>query len=312
MTEPATDRKAPIFDVQSFSIHDGPGIRTTVFFKGCPLDCVWCHNPESKRAEPQLIYYKNRCTGCLLCVETCKTGAQIILPGGAHGVIHEKCTLCGKCIKVCCYEAVKISGKIYSPEELYDRIKSDIRYFALETGGERGGITFSGGEPLQYADFIKNFCSLIPGVHTAMDTSGSGDIKDFEKIIDCIDLFLFDIKAINSIEHKKFCGADNNKIFQNLKYLCKNKKDIILRLPIVPGINDTKEYFDGISEFLTKYPHIKHAEILPYHNYGLAKAEGLGLKIPAELPPLNTGKETVEKWLGEFAKRGMDNVRCSQ
>jgi len=306
MTAPATDGKAPIFDVQSFSIHDGPGIRTTVYFKGCPLDCLWCHNPESKSAEPQLMYHRNRCSGCLACVSVCESGAQIILPDGTHGVMHGSCTLCGKCLEVCCYEAVKICGKMFSPQELYERAKGDLRYFALETGtkGENGGITFSGGEPLQYAGFIRGFCSLIPDVHTAMETSGYGDVKNLETIIDCIDLFLFDIKIMNSREHEKFCGAGNEVIFSNLDFLCKNKKEIILRLPLIPGINDTPEHFDGIAGLLRKYPEIR-TEILPYHNYGLAKAEALGLEIPPGLPSHSAGKAEAEKWLEEFRGRGL-------
>ena len=312
MIEPVTDETAPIFDIQSFSIHDGPGIRTAVFFKGCPMNCVWCHNPESKMVKPQLMYYQNRCTGCMLCVECCKSGAQVILPDGTHYLDHAKCTACGKCLEVCCYDALRICGKMYNSEELYEKIKGDIRYFSLEgkTKGERGGITFTGGEPLQYAGFINNFCSLIPDIHTALETSGYGNLQHFEMLLDCIDLFLFDIKMMDSIKHKKFCGADNDTVLNSLKFLYENKKDIVLRLPLIPGFNDTEEHFNGIAELLEKYPGIKRAEILPYHNFGLAKAEALGLEIPPELPRHNTGKETIEKWLGEFKMRGLGNVVC--
>ena len=322
MTGSATDSKAPIFDIQSFSVHDGPGIRTTVFFKGCPLNCIWCHNPESKASRPQLLFYKNRCSGCLSCITLCETGAQILLPDGTHGIAHEKCTLCGKCTEICCYEAVKICGQFFSPKELFERIKGDMRYFALETGtktlpheqgasgesAEQGGITFSGGEPLLYADFIKDFCSMIPDIHAAMETSGYGRIEDLEKIIDCIDLFLFDIKMMNNAEHYKLCGRKNDTILENLKFLHENKKDIILRLPLIPGINDTTEHFDGIAALIEKYPEIKKADILPYHNYGYAKAEGLGMEIPPELPSLNPGKEIIEKWRSEFRNRGLANI----
>ena len=313
MTEPATDKTAPIFDIQSFSIHDGPGIRTTIFFKGCQLNCLWCHNPESKTAKPQIMYYRNRCTGCMLCVECCKTGAQIILPDGTHDMNHEKCNACCKCLDVCCYDALRICGNYYGPKELYEKIKGDIRYFALEgeKKGEPGGITFSGGEPLKYAGFIRDFCSLIPDVHTVLETSGYGTIKNLELIMDYIDLYLFDIKITNSTEHKKFCGVDNDTVFYNLKFLYENKKNIILRLPLIPGFNDTEEHFSGIAELLIKYPGIKRVEILPYHNFGLAKAEALGLKPSPELPRQNTGKETIEKWLGEFRTRGLANVYCA-
>ena len=312
MTEPVTDKKAVIFDVQSFSIHDGPGIRTNIFFKGCPLNCIWCHNPESKTSKPQLMYFKNRCTGCMSCVESCRTGAQIVLPDGTHDMKHENCIVCGKCLKVCCYDALKICGKTFHPDELCERIRGDIRYFSLkgETKKEQGGVTFSGGEPLQYAGFIKDFCALIPDVHTAMETSGHGNRAAFEKIINCIDLFLFDIKMMNNMEHTKYCGVGNDVIFANLKFLCENKKDIILRLPFIPGINDTTEQFNGIAELLEKHSEIKRAEIMPFHNFGLAKAEALGLEVPKELPRLNAGEDVIEKWLEEFKERGCTNVCC--
>jgi len=313
MTEPVIDKKALIFDVQSFSIHDGPGIRTTVFFKGCPLDCMWCHNPESKAARPQLIYYRNRCTGCMACVEACKSGAQLVLPDGTHEMKHEKCSVCGKCLDVCCYDALRLCGKAYSPEELLEKISGDMRYFTLhkEKKGESGGLTFSGGEPLRYAGFIRDFCALIPNVHTVLETSGYGSAEDLAKIMDCVKVFLFDIKMVNSARHKVLCGTDNDIILSNLDFLYKNKKNIVLRFPLIPGINDTADDFDGIAKLMEKFPEIKKAEILPYHNFGLAKAEGLGLETPAELPRKNAGKETVEKWLGEFAKRGFANVRCA-
>ncbi|MCL2126658.1 MAG: glycyl-radical enzyme activating protein [Treponema sp.] len=313
MTGQATERKALIFDIQSFSIQDGPGIRTTVFFKGCPLNCIWCHNPESKTIKPQLMFYKSRCTGCMLCAENCRDGAQIALSDGSHYVLNEKCTFCGKCLEFCCYDALKICGAPFSPEELCERLKSDMRYFNLEgkTGGGRGGITFSGGEPLLYSGFIRDFCALVPDVHTAMETSGYGSREDLEKITGCIDLFLFDIKLINGSEHKKYCGAGNDVILDNLKFLYENDKDIILRLPLIPGINDTAEQLDGIVKLLEKYPRIKRVEIMPYHNLGLGKLEALGMEIPAELPRLNAGREKAEKWLGEFRARGFDRVYCA-
>jgi pyruvate formate lyase activating enzyme len=313
MIEPVTDNTALVFDVQSFSIHDGPGIRTTVFFKGCPLDCMWCHNPESKTARPQLRYHRSRCTGCLLCANVCPAGAHIAIPGGGHAVNHQACTGCGKCLEVCCYDALAVSGKAYSPAALRAKIDGDMRYFSLAGGqkGEKGGVTFSGGEPLGYAAFIKDFCALIPGVHTVMETSGYGSGKDIETVMDCVDLFLFDIKMINPAEHKRRCGVDNALVFSNLELLYTRRKRIVLRLPLIQGVNDTEEQFDGIAELLRKYPEIERAEILPYHNLGIAKAESLGMAIPPELPRRNAGKETVEKWLGEFSLRGCSNVYCA-
>jgi pyruvate formate lyase activating enzyme len=312
MTGPATDKGAVIFDVQSFSIHDGPGIRTTVFFKGCPLNCMWCHNPESKAAKPQMLFHKNLCTGCMLCVGVCETGAQLVLPDGSRDVNHKLCTGCGKCAEVCCYDALVISGRLYSPEELLKRLQSDMRYFSLKgKSGEQGGVCFSGGEPLRHAGFIKTFCALIPDIHRVLETSGYGERKDLETILDCIDLFLFDIKFIDTEEHRKWCGIDNVLILENLAFLYAMKKRIILRLPFIQGINDTAKQFDGIAELLRKYPEIEGAEILPYHNYVIGKAESLGIAVPPELPRQSAGNEIREKWLEEFRARACTNVYCS-
>ena len=293
--------QACIFDIQSFSIHDGPGIRTTVFFKGCPQDCLWCHNPESKNKNPEVMFFRNRCGGCMACVDACGYGAQVILSGAAHDMICGKCALCGKCLDVCCYGALKLCGQFYSPETLQERIKSDIAYIT-----EYGGITFSGGEPLLHPDFIKDFCALFPDVHTAMETSGCGSREALEKIINCIDLFLFDIKIVNCAEHIKYCGLENDIVLSNLEFLYKKEKEIILRLPIIPGINDTARHFDEVSDLLKKFPRIKNVQIMPYNNYGLTKMEALGLKIPEILVRINPSNEAKEKWREEFSKRGFD------
>jgi len=291
MIGPVTDKGAVIFDVQSFSIHDGPGIRTTIFFKGCPLNCMWCHNPESKAVKPQLLFHKNLCAGCMLCIEVCESGAQLVLPDGSRAVNHDLCTGCGKCTEVCCYDALVISGKLYSPEELLERLQSDMHYFNLRGGkkDEQGGVSFSGGEPLRQAGFIKAFCALIPGIHRVLETSGYGERKDLEELLDCIDLFLFDIKFIDPEEHRKWCGIDNTLILENLAFLYAMKKRIILRLPFIQGINDTATQFDGIAELLRQYPEIEGAEILPYHNYVIGKAESLGIVSSAGIAPAECG-----------------------
>jgi pyruvate formate lyase activating enzyme len=313
MTGPVTEKEAVIFDVQSFSIHDGPGIRTTVFFKGCPLNCMWCHNPESKGVKPQLLFHKNLCVGCMLCVGVCESGAQLVLSDGSRDVDHERCTGCGKCAGVCCYDALTISGKRYRPEELLERLRSDMRYFNLEGGKkkEKGGVSFSGGEPLGYAGFIKAFCGLIPGIHRVLETSGYGERKDVEELLDCIDLFLFDIKFIDPEEHRKWCGIDNTLILENLAFLYERKKEILLRLPFIQGINDTPTQFDGIAGLLRQYPEIMGAEILPYHNYVIGKAESLGRALPPELPRQSAGNEIREHWLEEFRARDCTNVWCA-
>jgi pyruvate formate lyase activating enzyme len=270
---------------------------------------MWCHNPESKSAKPELLFHKNLCAGCMLCVDVCETGAQLLLPGGIRKVNSTRCTVCGKCTEVCCYDALVISGKTYSPGELLERIQGDMRYFNL--ADKKGGVSFSGGEPLRRSDFIRAFCALIPGIHRVLETSGYGERENLEELLDCIDLFLFDIKLIDPDEHKKWCGIDNVLILNNLAFLYSMKKRIILRLPLIQGINDTKRQFDGIAELLRKYPEIEGAEILPYHNYVIGKAETLGLEIPPELPRWSARAELKERWLGEFRYRGCTNVYCA-
>jgi pyruvate formate lyase activating enzyme len=246
-------------------------------------------------------------------VGACGQGAQLILPDGTHGLRREACTGCGACLEVCCYGALTLSGSFYTQEELLRKIKGDFRYFALgkKEGRQEGGITFSGGEPLLYAGFIRDFCSLIPGIHRALETSGYGPKDGLEKLLDCIDLYLFDLKITGGEKHKKWCGFDNALILDNLDFLYSKKKRIILRLPLIPGINDDEEQFDGIAEILRRYPRIEGAEILPYHNYGAGKAEALGLPVSRKLPVRGVSRETAEQWLKAFRARGCGRVYLS-
>jgi pyruvate formate lyase activating enzyme len=313
MTASATDIRAPVFDLQSFSLHDGPGIRTTIFFKGCPLSCAWCHNPESQSPRPHLMFHKNLCVGCFLCVEACAHEVHYLLPGGKHGVNHKNCVGCGACLELCCYGALALVGIWYTPEELLEKIKGDIRYFALsgDDDKQKGGITFSGGEPLLYAAFISVFRALIPHIHTAMETSGQGTRESVEEIVDCIDLFLFDIKMTNTGEHKRYCGLDNALILDNLNFLYTKNKNIVLRLPLIPGLNDSEEHFDALAALLQSYPEIERKEIMAYHNLGIGKAEALGLEISREIPPSSAGQETSERWLEALRSRGCTGVYLS-
>jgi pyruvate formate lyase activating enzyme len=201
-------------------------------------------------------------------------------------------------------------GENYSPQELYEKIKGDMRYFLLEGSGDNksGGITFSGGEPMLYYRFIHKFCALIPGVHKAMETSGYVPKEYFENILDSIDLFLFDYKVSDSGKHKQYCGADNDQILKNLDYIYSENKEIILRLPLIPGFNDDDEHFDGIAELLQRHPDIKRAEIMAYHNLGIGKTKELGLPVHEELPSRDTDSVLVQRWLVSLQSRGCANV----
>jgi pyruvate formate lyase activating enzyme len=227
-----------------------------------------------------------------------------------HQADQARCRGCGACLAVCCYGALDLPGKSFTPRGLYEKIRGDLRYFLLEGEGGRqeGGITFSGGEPMLYAGFIRSFCDLIPGVHRAMETSGHAPRKWFEDILESIDLFLFDYKISNPEKHRRYCGADNALILSNLDFLYSRGKAIVLRFPIIPKINDDDEHFDGIAGLLRRYPAIGRGEIMAYHNLGIGKAEELGMEYPKELPLEGAGKEMAAVWMERLRSRGCANV----
>lgn len=312
MTEPAISQRATIFDIQSFSLHDGPGIRTTVFFKGCPLSCLWCHNPESNASRPQLMFHSKLCTGCMQCVDACKQGVhQIIEHEGKkmHVVDTSLCIGAGECIKVCCYDALTLVGEVMTVDQVYDRVSKDLRYFSIK--GTQGGVTFSGGEPMLQVPFIKALVSRMGGVNFCMETSGYAPRESFEEVLPYIDMFLFDYKMTSPSLHAEFCGKDNLLILENLDYLYASGKPIVLRLPLIPTINDSAAHFDGIASLLHKYPKILRSELMPYHVFGLGKSEELGEVFSSLLPKADASPSLVQTWLEELQSRGCTNICVS-
>lgn len=251
--------KAMIFDIQRNSFVDGPGIRTTVFFKGCNLRCKWCHNPESQSFEKQMMFYKDKCTGCGKCHEACPNHLK-------------KCDFCGKCELYCPAEARKICGREYTSDEVLAEVIKDKAFY--ENSG--GGVTFSGGECMLQLDFL---CEILKkckaaGIHTAVDTAGNVPWKSFEKILPFTDLFLYDIKAFGAELHRKDTGVSNELILENLKNLS-GRADIIVRIPVIGGYNDNDEEIRQIADFLKQIKIFK-AELLPYHAMGEHKYTALG------------------------------------
>lgn len=245
--------KGTIFNIQHFSLHDGPGIRTTVFFKGCPLRCIWCHNPESFKPEQQVVFDENKCLKCGSCKDVRNEAAAEKCPSGAMEVI----------------------GKNLSVEDLMKEILKDKDYF--ETSG--GGVTFSGGEPLMQPEFLQAVlkkCKKL-GIHTAVDTCGYADRENFELIGDLTDLYLFDIKLINDELHKKYTGVSNSRILENLKFISESGKRIFIRIPLVPGITDTDDNISGIREFLRSIK-FEQVNLLSYHGLAKNKYIKLGLE----------------------------------
>lgn len=290
-------RTGVVLDIHRSSLHDGPGIRTTVFLKGCPLRCRWCHNPESFCKEPQLSFSKGKCTQCKLCAHICPKGVHDFSAGN-HKVWFDKCNLCGKCIQACPNCALIKMGQEMSVEEVLNLVIAD-KDFYKSTGG---GMTISGGEPLQQIEYIKEILKKCKteGIHTCVETCGNVDFGKFMQVIEVTDLFLYDFKASNVQMQKEYTGGSYELILENLIKLCKNNKTVWLRCPIVPGIQDTKEHFAKIAELGNRYPQIQKVQLMPYHSYGKDKWEQLGMEY--ELKSLETvSKEQKAEWMKQMA-----------
>ena len=296
--------KGVILDIQKFSIHDGPGIRTTVFLKGCPLNCLWCHNPESKSFNPQLSYDINKCNMCRKCETVCPVKAHKF-EKNVHHIEYSACTLCGKCAEACPAGSLSIYGKVMSVDEIIAEVEKDKSFFD-NTGG---GITISGGEPLSRIEFTLALAKAAKEreIHVTVETSGFAPQESMEKIADYTDLFLFDYKVSDNELAEKLIGTkDLKKILENLDLIYSKKKDIIIRCPFIPEHNITEKHFRQIAELEEKYPDLLGIEILPYHNFGKNKADNIGDKyeINVKMPD----DEEIEKWLMKFRKFGCKKV----
>ena len=249
--------KGLVFDIKEFSLNDGEGIRTTVFMKGCPLSCVWCHNPEGLSAKQELYLKKSSCKHCGLCQKPCK---------------HEDCQRFGRCLHVCPYDLVGVVGREWEAEELADKLLLQADF--LKSVG--GGVTFSGGEPLMQNGFVVEVLKKLDGrLHRAIETSGYADSGVFEKVVSNCDFVYMDIKIFDNEKHKKFCGVSNEKILKNAEILKRSGVEYVFRVPLVPGITDTEENLCAIAEFAGDSP----VELLPYNHLAPAKYENAGRKF---------------------------------
>ncbi|MFQ5795174.1 MAG: glycyl-radical enzyme activating protein [Candidatus Bipolaricaulia bacterium] len=273
-----------IFDVKKFAIHDGPGIRTTVFFKGCPLSCWWCHNPESQVLELEMMFRENRCIRCGACLAVCPPGA-ISMDGDVVSTDREKCTLCGACAETCYAEAREIVGREMTVAQVMVEIERDIPFYD-ESGG---GVTFSGGEPLVQRDFLLALLQTCKEkeIHTAVDTCGFATWKTLDSIREYVDLFLYDLKLMDEVKHRKFTGVSNELILHNLRALATRGHNIVLRVPIIPGINDDDENVRQIGAFATALPRLDRVDLLPYHHTAVDKYHRLNktYKLADTHPP---------------------------
>lgn len=272
---------AIIFDIQRNSFVDGPGIRTTVFFKGCNLKCKWCHNPESQSTQKQMMYYKDKCIGCGKCAEVCPNQLK-------------KCDFCGKCELYCPADARKVCGKEYSAIEVFNEIAKDKIFY--ENSG--GGVTFSGGECMLQTDFL---CEILQKckqehIHTAIDTAGFVPWESFERVLPYTDLFLYDIKTLKDDVHKEFTGVSNKPILSNLRKLLEVKANVWIRIPIIPNVNDSAENMKDVKAFLDAFKPIK-TELLPYHKMGEHKYTALGRKMTSFEVPTKEKLDELNKIL---------------
>lgn len=264
--------QAIIFNVQKFSVHDGPGIRTTVFFKGCPLRCQWCHNPESQEALPELLYDKEKCTLCRRCQSTCGRGANRM---SDHSILtdRDQCNACGDCADRCFRGAREVAGRKAYISDLLQEIEQD-RVFYEQSGG---GVTFSGGEALSQIDALAElaYACKSRGIHVAVDTCGYAPFASFERILEYTDLFLYDVKHMNDTAHRQCTGQGNELILSNLRRLAAAGANIALRLPLIEGVNTNDENIEALAVFI-KDIRLLQVNLLPYHNTGSSKYARLG------------------------------------
>lgn len=264
-----------IFDIQRSRLDDGPGIRTTVFLKGCPLRCVWCSNPESQRSSPEIMYNANlHIDGCEECIKTCPANAMEKDERQGIKISRDLCKVkCNECAKVCYSNALTVIGQRVSVEEVLKAVEKDIPFYRSSDGG----VTISGGEPLAQPEFTREILKACKerGIHTVLDTSGYGQWSDLEKIIKYVDITLYDIKHMNPLKHKAYTGASNELILENVRRMGQKKMPIIIRLAIIPKINDSKENINELIE-LTKEVLALRVDLLPYHRLGVSKYKMLG------------------------------------
>jgi pyruvate formate lyase activating enzyme len=303
-----------IFDIKKYAIHDGPGIRTTVFFQGCPLACWWCHNPESQPRHPVLLYRANRCVLCGSCVEVCPQNGIDLSPSPLQGrgergegsliatTDRAKCDVCGECAEVCYHGAREVSGKEMSVAAVLAEIERDVPFYDQSSGG----VTFSGGEPLLQRQFLAALLRECKAreIHTVVDTSGLAPWEVLDSLRGEVDLFLYDLKLMDDELHRKYTGVSNRLILRNLQQLTESGSPVFVRIPLIPGINDDAENLTQSAAFLAKLSNITGIELMGYHDIAAAKYAALGREylLPETVPP---SEAVMQETAGYFKNQGL-------
>ena len=296
------DVKGNIFEIQRFSIHDGPGIRTTVFLKGCSLRCRWCHNPESIDPKPVLSFLPDRCIGCGYCLKACRRGGHKI-EDGKHVLDRSLCEVCGTCTRECYAGGLELVGREVTVGEVLDEVERDRPFY--KTSG--GGMTLSGGEPLVQIDFSAGLLqeAKAAGLHCCIETSGYADFSRLERLMPFVDLFLYDVKDTDNAHHLEFTGVPNAPILENLRALHARGAKVRLRLPIIPEFNDRDDHFRGVAALVKSLPNLEGVQIMPYHRLGISKLERMGFERKDWADSVTPETATVNGWVEQLDALGV-------
>lgn len=286
-----------VSDIQHFSTGDGPGIRTTVFMKGCPLDCLWCHNPESKNAYPELMLYPNKCIGCGNCLKVCPKGLHSLGDGGEHLIDRAACVHCFACADGC-VGALEEAGKEMTVEDVLTEVMKDKAFY--DNSG--GGMTLSGGEPLLHHEFSLQLFKAAKeqGLHTCIETCGYAPWEHIQALLPYVDVFLWDVKETDAELHRKYTGVSNERILENLRRLNAAGAKIVLRCPLIPNLNDREEHLRGIAALAEELAGVERVDVEPYHPLGQSKSEALNRDYPLSALTFPEN-ETVRGWIDVIA-----------
>ncbi|MHA1607766.1 MAG: glycyl-radical enzyme activating protein [Candidatus Freyarchaeota archaeon] len=299
------DSRAIIFNIQRFSTEDGPGIRTTVFMKGCPLQCVWCQNPEGINPRPELVWYDVRCMGVRACIKACNVRALELRREGLH-IDRERCTVCGLCVKACPTGALEVIGVEYGVEGLVEEVLRDRVFY----DSSDGGVTFSGGEPMLQAKFLMKVLPSLKdyGVHIALDTSGFAPWKRFREVLRYVDLVLYDLKVMDPAKHREFTGVDPSLIWDNAVKIAEEGVRMWVRTPIIPGFTSDEENVRAAARFIVeKLPTVERYDLLAFNNLCISKYRRLGMRFPLEGVRLMR-RDEMEELARVAEEEGVSNV----